>query len=92
MKGEKDIKEEREIKCQETERDEGGTLAMGWGASGSIRRGRRAVTYSVEFIRHLHQLLVHLDADVLALKEETTTPLVSVTLLERYQHTYSEGT
>lgn len=26
------------------------------------------ITYSVEFVRHLHQLLVHLDPDVLALK------------------------
>lgn len=28
----------------------------------------QCITYSVEFIRHLHQLLVHLDPNVLALK------------------------
>lgn len=29
-------------------------------------------TYSIEFIGHLHQLLVHLDANVLALKDNKT--------------------
>lgn len=64
---------------------------MGCGASGSIWRGRRAVTYSVEFIRHLHQLLVHLDPNVLALQEETTTSLMGFMVLERYQWRYSDG-
>lgn len=38
-----------------------------------MAEGCGAVTYSVEFVGDLHQLLVHLDPDVLALKEEETT-------------------